>query len=362
MIDFEPKMKTLDDYIIKEILKLFSVIFLISCLIFLAYSSVHFLENAASGELPSKILLPLISLKVLIACEVLLPLSLFLSGVQIFSKMHADREIVALQASGISLMRLYIPVVYLVLFFCIITACLSMFIRPWSYKARSWLQGEVKKQYWFRSLSSGRFYQPEQNDLVLFIKRKNKANNGEKVFIQNQLINSKQIVYAKSLEYDAEKDKAGYEFLMYNGSMCIISGKQIKLNVYFEKYNLKICSPELGQELKFEIRSRDTNQLLDSDTTHAQAELQWRYLNPGITILLGILCLPISITGPWGRHFKTFLAMLIYAGYYVLQSITETWVEKNIISVFPGTLYAGAFLVIVLIILLFSWRIRSIKL
>ena len=48
---------------------------------------------------------------------------------------------------------------------------------------------------------------------------------------------------------------------------------------------------------------------------------------------------------------RTVAGLLIYAAYYILQSITRTWVEQAAIPVIPGSLYAVLFLALILIIL-----------
>jgi lipopolysaccharide export system permease protein len=346
------KVSILQRYIIKQVLKYLLVIFAVSCLVFLAYSSIHFLEDAASGELPANTLFPLISLKVLIACEVLFPLSFFLAGIQVFSRMHSDREIVAMQASGIGLLHLYVPLILLAVFFSIITACLSIFVRPAAYEARSHIQSEAKDRYWFQSLAPGKFYQLDESGSVFFVMAKNDSEIGEGVFLQNQLDDSAQVIFAKSIKHNEVEQATDFEFSIFNGCTIMISGDQDQLNAEFKKMNLNLHSNNKKDKIKFKIKSEGMQGLLKSKTPEKLAELQWRFSNPVVTFLLGIFCLPLSILGSWGIRSRTGVGLLIYATYYVLQSITRTWVEQSAIPVIPGSFYPTLLLALLLIILL----------
>ena len=341
-------MSRLTLYVTKEILKVGAVIFLVSCLIFLAYSSVHFLENAVSKDLPLENLIPLILLKVLIACEVLLPLSLFLSGVLVLSGMHSDREVIALQANGVASARLNVPLLFLALLLGLVTACLSIFVRPWAYEARGALEAKIEKQNWFQSLSQERFHQRGQGNLVFFIGKKISRQTGKTLFVQKKSANSRQIIFAKTVRSKQVENA----LKMYNGSIYGLQGNyEDKFNVNFAKGVFKLKNTPEQVENKFQTRASSLQKLFKSGSPLNFAEIQWRFLNPLVAIFLALFCLPLSFILPQGRNIKVFLALLLYATYYILQSITESCVEKKVISVFPGSFYALFFLLLIYVFL-----------
>ena len=85
---------------------------------------------------------------------------------------------------------------------------------------------------------------------------------------------------------------------------------------------------------------------------------------PLSTLLLGMLGVPLSRVIPrQGKYAKMGIAILIYSGYYLLGTSARTWVEKGVISAFPGIWWVPALLAVVLIIALvepqIAVRIRS---
>jgi lipopolysaccharide export system permease protein len=78
-----------------------------------------------------------------------------------------------------------------------------------------------------------------------------------------------------------------------------------------------------------------------------RAEYQWRISTAITTLLLALLAIPLSRSRPrQGRYAKLLLGFVIYAAYYNMIGISQTWVEQQKMSTIwwaPSTL---AFLVI----------------
>jgi lipopolysaccharide export system permease protein len=71
------------------------------------------------------------------------------------------------------------------------------------------------------------------------------------------------------------------------------------------------------------------------------------------TLLLGMLGVPLSRANPrQHRNTKVGIAILIYAGYYLLYESARTWVQIGVLPPFPGLWIAPASLVLVLIVAL----------
>jgi lipopolysaccharide export system permease protein len=87
--------------------------------------------------------------------------------------------------------------------------------------------------------------------------------------------------------------------------------------------------------------------LADSSSPHAQAELQWRQSTAVSALLLALLAVPLSRTQPRrGRYSKIMLAVVIYALYYNLLGVARTSVEQQ---ASPYLWWAPALLLVVVV-------------
>ncbi len=348
-------MSILQRYLARELAKPCLVIVTILNTVFLIYSSVHFLEDVAVGSLPIKTLAPLILLKVLIAQEVILPIAFYLSGIYVLSTMHSANETEALFASGIKPGQLLLPLAWLSLVLALLVAGLSTFVRPLAYQKTYQLKALAQAEYGLDKMEPGQFVEGGNEDEIYFIGQKNNSQKAKTVFIQRTEPNRVQVFFArKAMQLENNSSSTGRQFLLLDGTMNIISPSRSQdLITRFERCTIHIGPPKSPQ-VEQRARTTTTFHLLGSNQPKEVAELQWRFTTPVMTFLLGLLCLPLSKLSPkWGRYGNVALAMLIYAAYYNLQSMAETWVEHGSLPPFPGTWWVTALLAVLLVSLLF---------
>jgi lipopolysaccharide export system permease protein len=76
------------------------------------------------------------------------------------------------------------------------------------------------------------------------------------------------------------------------------------------------------------------------------------------TLLLGLLAVPLSRARPrQHRNTKVGVALLIYAGYYLLYESARTWVQTGVLPPFPGLWVAPVLLAGVVIFALLQPRL-----
>jgi len=346
-------MSILQRYLARELGKPCLIIVTILNTIFLIYSSVHFLEDVAIGSLPTETLLPLILLKVLIAQEVILPIAFYLSGIYIFSTMHSANETAAMFSCGIGPRQLLIPLAWLSLALALLVAGLSLFIRPWAYQMTYQFKALAHTQYGLEKMEPGQFVEGGNEDEIYFIGQKNSSQKAETVFIQRTEKNRVQVFFArKARQIKNNSSVTGRKFLLLDGTMSILEPNRSQdLISSFERCTIYIGPPQSPQ-LERKAKTTNTFKLLGSRRPKEVAELQWRFTAPIMTFLFGLICLPLSSLRPqWGRYGNVVMAMLIYAVYYNLQSMAETWVEHSSLAFFPGTWWTTALLAALLGIL-----------
>jgi lipopolysaccharide export system permease protein len=99
---------------------------------------------------------------------------------------------------------------------------------------------------------------------------------------------------------------------------------------------------------------------MQSDQPRDIAELQWRLSRPLATILLALIAVPFSRASPrQTKGDKTYyLAALVFAIYYILNGLAQTWVEQGMIGRVPGVWWLHVVMLLFAISLLLPglWR------
>jgi len=112
-IPHERKTVILDRYIAREILIPQVGVFSVLGVIYSGFGAVRLLNDVVNGLLPAKTVAILVFLKLLIAFEVIFPVTFFLSIILALGRLHAENEVTALEACGIGRGRITCSVILL---------------------------------------------------------------------------------------------------------------------------------------------------------------------------------------------------------------------------------------------------------
>jgi lipopolysaccharide export system permease protein len=325
-------------------------------LIFGCYIATRYWEDAVQGQLPGVIVFQLILLRVIIALEVLLPTTLFLSVVIALGRLYRDAEITAMFACGISMTRVIRSVLLISIIIGVFVACLSLYIRPLAWNQFFWLKAEAKASFDLTRMKGGNFYKTGDGERVIFAdKVDNQKNLAKRVFIQTKKDDSLQIIYAdKATQY--EDETTGEPIIVFqDGQLYEFSRDDNKgLILQFENSAMHLEPKDVIQP-KFKVKTLPTRTLLSSNDLEKTAELQWRLSAPLSIILLALLGIPLSRSSPrQGKYVNAPVAILIFAVYYNFNAILKKWVSQGFIDSIPG-LWWGPLLLGALLILL-SWQ------
>ncbi len=303
----------IDRYIMREIVKPTVTICTVLVLIFGCYIAARYWEDAAHGQLPGLTVLQLILLRVIIALEVLLPTTLFLSVVIALGRLYRDSEITAMFACGISITRIIRSVLLLCVLTTIFVACLSLYVRPWAWNHFFWLKAEAKASFDLTRMKGGNFYKTNDGERVIFAdKVDDQKNQATRVFIQTKRDDLLQIIYAdKATQY--EDETTGEPIIVFQGGQLYEfprSGEK-GLILQFENSAMHL-EPKGVIQPEYKVKATATKSLLHSDDLEEIAELQWRLNTPLSIILLGLLGIPLSRSSPrQGKYARAPVAILI---------------------------------------------------
>lgn len=339
---------TLDCYLIREISKPLLLVCGLLIVIFASYSWVQHLIKVAEMPMPPITMISIIILKVAIALEVLLPVSLYLSVILGLGRMHSDSEMMALSASGISPMRVLRVVLVFSFFLALLVGSFSLYLRPWAYEQSYWLQVNAQSGFKVSQLEAGHFYERKGGKLVFFANELDeKREVMQNVFVQSDEDDLIRIIFAKEA-YDKIDQ---------------LNGKRVPvlLNGYEYKINREGGVPSMTQfqkatiflkdiTLEYKRKAASTSLLAQSDQLPDIAELQWRFSTPISTILLSLMAIPLSRVVPrQGKYSKVALAILIFSVYYNLHAMTKTWVGQGMIPPFPGIWWVNGLLAVIVL-------------
>ncbi|MBL79934.1 MAG: LPS export ABC transporter permease LptF [Nitrosomonadaceae bacterium] len=352
-------MKILDKYITRELLIPFVVLILILSGLFSSFSSARFLAEAVTESLGVFAMLELVGLKTLIALEVLVPISLYIAVIIGLGRMNRDQEINILRSAGISEYRIIYTVLIVAIPVGIISGVLSMFARPWAYEESYILNAQAEAELNTDRFQAGRFYGNEKSGRVVYIDSKDKSGKVMKnIFHFVSKEGGSEVLFAK--EGIQKKPVRGErpQLHLFDGNLYKLKHDNTKDTVsHFEKL---VYFGDDSKELDYKRKSTSTRMLMESDRAPDVAELQWRLSRPVSTILLALIAIPfsrISSRNTKGERMY-FYAALVFAIYYILSGLAQTWVEQGKIGSIPGVWWLYVLMSVVSLSLLFpnGWK------
>jgi lipopolysaccharide export system permease protein len=331
----------LERYVMVEVLKPLGAVLGILTALFACYSGARYLADAVTETLGVVLMLRLIALKTLIALEVLVPVAFYASIIIGLGRLHRDQEIVAMRAAGVSGLRIVRAVFLLAVPVGLAVALLSLYARPWAYHTSYLIDSRATAELNTDRFQAGRFYGNEDSGRVIYIgARESDSGEMKSVFQYIRHGGQSRIIIARRAHKEdaAGNDRAWLD--LRDGVMYRLSDSGDTV-VHFGRLSmfLDVAAETLGYKRKAAM----TAELLHSDRLQDVAELQWRVSRPFATVLLALIAVPLSRASPrHGRREMTFTAALVFAVYYNLSGLAQTWVEHGTVGSFPGVWWLPA--------------------
>ncbi|MBM4341185.1 MAG: LPS export ABC transporter permease LptF [Deltaproteobacteria bacterium] len=353
--------KTIQLYILKEILPIFLIALMTFTVILLMDKILKLIELIVTGGVrlsQISMLLLFISPSFLIFT---IPMAFLLATLLSFGRLSGDSEITAFKASGISLYQLYLPVLLFSIVAYLLTTFLVIYGLPWGnrgFKATLYLMAQSKGDIEIKE----RVFNDVFDGFVIYV---------DKVPLQGKKMEG-------ILIYD-ERDKekvntifAREGFLANNPQsqevvLRLIDGDihrfESRTNIYqkmqFNTYDLRLelakTFASLGRKLKDHEMSIDDikekmemRKAVGADITSQEVELHKRYAIPFSCLVFGLLGVPLGIQPRRsGRSYGFVLSLLLFLSYYISLTASEILaIRKTIPPLLSGwapNLLFGAF-------------------
>lgn len=346
-------------YLISEILKSAAAIFVVVTLIFASDCAVNYLGEATAGSLPPAMVGLLILLRVAIAMEVILPVTLFLAVIVALGRLYKDSEMTAFLSCGIGMPSVMKLVFVLSLPVAMMAAYVSLCIRPDAWREIYRVMDEAEVQFDISRLNPGAFLELRSGKAVFFAKEvRVDDQSAQNVFIRMEEGETRRVIRAQQMT-QAEGADGRRELHFQEGSVYEIppKGQPVTITRFNQaNYSLPIETPD---NHRYRRKATPTEQLVGSSRLVDIAEIQWRLSAPLSTILLALCGVPLSKSNPRkGKFARIGVAIVIFAFYFQLFSIARTWVGKAVVSPLIGIWWVPALLIGLTLLLL--WRTADV--
>lgn len=343
----------IDRYLIRQVVTTFAAISSVLIAIFVTYSVTRFLTDAAGGLLKAGEVAHLTLFKSIIALEVLLPLAFYLGLIIAVGRLNANSEITAMITSGISMQRLWRPLILVSLLLASAIALLSASVRPWAYNAMYTLRAQAEASSELNRIRPQRFYLYEEQDRAIYIEAIGKrGENLSGIFIRNANVGDVEVISAPAGTLQAFVTPDQHQLVLENASIykSIADGPDFYGN--FGRLTLALTAKQVAPP-DYRSKSETTPALYLSSLPDDRAEFQWRLSTPVSTLLLALMALILSGSkSRQGKYARLPLAIGIYAVYYNLLTVSRTCVEHGTLD----TIWWAPAVLSVIVAMSMPWR------
>ena len=343
----------IDRHLVRQVALPFFSVLAVLLIIFVGYSLSRFLTQADAGLLNSDEVVRLTFLKVLIALEVLLPIGLYFGLMLGLGKLHSDSEIVALHAGGISEARLVRPVLTLAIPLALAIAVLSFYVRPWAYAQSYEIIAIAEASSDIDRIKAGQFYltrkaavnadntpapggaagepgsDSAERERAIFIEKISARQVLEQVFIRTRIGDELQVISSRTGTLVERPGAESHTLELNNARIYKRVDDGPDLIARIDRFKLQIAN-EKPTEPAYKAKAAASAELAVSLNPKDRSEYQWRLSTPVSTMLLALLAVPLSRSRPrHGRYARLLIAFVIYATYYNLIEVSQTWVKQQ---------------------------------
>ncbi len=348
----------IDRYLIREITLTLLAIALALLAMVLSHRLASYLSRAASGLLARDSILPLIGLQAIQFLVVLLPLAFLLSIMLTLSRLYRDHEMTALAACGYGPLSVYRAILLLATPLALACAVLAFVVVPATMELRFELLAKARQEAEISMFAPGTFREVLDGRHVIYIG----------ALDERELRN----VFVQSREPDGEisitTGDRGRQHIDEDGARHLVLDQGYRYRgapgqgdyeiLHFDRATLRVEAPPPQTWQRRE--ALPTRQLLESSDPRHGAELQMR-LNSPLQVLVIALWAPLLARARprEGRYGRIIAATLIYAIYFNLVGVGESWLSHGAVDPAVGLWWVhGLFLLFGVALLLHHYAGR----
>jgi len=356
-------MAVIDQYLLKETLKVFLAILGTILLIVISLLMLRALEDVNVGALGSDIVLRFMALRIASDLPSLLPPIFFAAVLMALGRMAQHSELIAFSACGIGPIRTYRALFFAAIPIALTTAWLTLYLRPTvvSELMRMRINQQDEAQQLF-GIRAGRFYLHDQGKITLYVDEIEGGSRLRNIFIHDA--REAEIKVILSQEGMLQQDEATGEQLVTLLHGRRYDGKPGTANYAigaFDRYSLQLEPRHTSEVITQKRATFSTLMLLGSQDLKDLSELQFRISSPLAVICLTLLAVPLTTHSPRQRNtWRLFVAFLTYISFFNLQRVAANWYETGVTPDWLGSLWYQALIMVLVLALVLPkgrwWR------
>jgi lipopolysaccharide export system permease protein len=317
---------------------------------------IRLLGDSVSGLLAVDGVLALLGFAALNYLPVLLSISLFLSVLLTLTRCYRDSEMAVWFGSGIGLAHWIRPVLAFALPVVGLIALLSLVLSPWALAKAREFKHQLDSRDDVAAATPGEFRESKHDERVYFVENVDTHNNRiGNIFAQSTQNGKTGIMVAKQGELETMPNGDRF-LLLLNGTRYEGTPGQLDYRIVeFARYAMRIEAAEAKLDAS-PVQAQSTLYLLQHPDSWNISELEWRLGLPLSALILALLAVPLSYVNPRaGRSLNLVAALVLYALYNNMISLTNAWVGQEKIGPVIGLLGLHA-IMFALVALLFHYR------
>ena len=297
-------MRTLNFYIMKQIIAGLIVITLAMLAIVWLTQSLRFLDMIITKGVSAGIFIKLTILMLPNFLIILLPISLFAVTLFVYNRLSADKELTVMRAIGLHPMRLAFPAVFIGLLLTCFAYLMSFKLVPESFQNFKELQWTIRNDVSHMILQEGQF-----NDIVrgltVYVRKRDKDGVMYGLLIHDERKPNKVTIVAENgMMVDNKKGSA--RVVIGKGSRQEVNKETGRFSIlYFDSYTMDFDDKK-GDE---QDRSKDLRELSLSglmqqvgEKPKALVEINKRFVLPLYNLTFALLAVSFLIRGNFNRR------------------------------------------------------------
>jgi lipopolysaccharide export system permease protein len=325
-----PVARILQSYVLRETVQTWLATIVVLLVILVTYQFTEVLGDAASAKMPRDEVFRVLGLTSLQLLAVLTPISLFLAILLALGRLYRDSEMAALMACGIGPARLYRSLLGFALLLAAAVAWLAIAVAPAATRTIQAMAAAAQASVGLDMLEAGRFVSLGDTGAVLFAGRVNADGSLADVFVQRRQADKLELIIARRA-WEGEPGPDGQRVLRFaDGRRYEGKAGSPRFRVMrFAEHGIPYELPTFGPPVRGP-EAMTLAELWGSESLEDQAELQWRFSSPLILLMLTLLAVPLSRSGPrQGRYTGVMAGVLVYLIYVNMLSVARVWVERG---------------------------------
>jgi lipopolysaccharide export system permease protein len=337
--------KLLDRYIFAELLSPFALSLGALCFVMLTRELLRLVELLVSKGVGFVAVLKVFAHLLPSFLVLTLPIAGIIASITAFGRLSIDKELVAMRAAGLSLLRLARPVFLFALLVFGLTLWLAQWGQPWSSTNLKKVALNLLRDQLVLALERGSFTEPIPK-MMIYVSDEGTAQSDTGIFISDERnADDPRVIVAQQYQVliDASTDQVALR--LQNG---VIHSRPDEIDQYqlasFSSYDLKLSLNQSGYSATEDRPTYDQliAQLSQSQWRDPQARrrLMEYYKDlafPTASLIFCILGVPVGIVSKRSGRIGGFaVGVLVVIIYYVLNVACEFLVTTAMISPFTG--------------------------